>query len=101
MWEYDRNSCRVNESFTCISSSFPPHLTNLLHRLTAIHYSLLPFQAKLGAAVAVVQAGIEVIIAQCGSVSAEKFVKGEYESVYDVEEGTLLTTVARSKLKER
>ncbi|KAL7467181.1 hypothetical protein ACHAXS_007434 [Conticribra weissflogii] len=58
-------------------------------------------KAKLGAAVAVVQAGIDVIIAQCGSVSAEKFVKGEYESVYEVEEGTLLTTVARSKLKER
>jgi len=54
-------------------------------------------KAKLGAAVTVVQTGIDVIIAQCGSVSAEKFVKGEFESVYDVEEGTLLTTVTRSK----
>lgn len=48
-------------------------------------------KAKLGAAVTIVQNGIDVIISQCRSDSTEFFVKGEWESVWDVESGTLLS----------
>ncbi|KAL9182607.1 hypothetical protein ACHAXT_013259 [Thalassiosira profunda] len=46
--------------------------------------------AKLGAAVAIVQGGIDVIISQCGSDSTKKFVRGG-GSIWDVEAGTLLS----------
>eukprot|EP00571_Detonula_confervacea_P003941 CAMPEP_0172325668 /NCGR_PEP_ID=MMETSP1058-20130122/54492_1 /TAXON_ID=83371 /ORGANISM="Detonula confervacea, Strain CCMP 353" /LENGTH=382 /DNA_ID=CAMNT_0013042259 /DNA_START=319 /DNA_END=1464 /DNA_ORIENTATION=+ len=48
-------------------------------------------KAKLGAAVAIVQVGIDVIISQCGSDSTEQFVNGDFNSVWDVEAGTLLS----------
>lgn len=48
-------------------------------------------KAKLGAAVAIVQAGIPVVVSQCGSDSTEKFVRGDWESIWEVEAGTLLS----------
>ena len=48
-------------------------------------------KAKLGAAVTIVEAGIDVIISQCGSECTEKFVKGNWKSIWDLESGTLLS----------
>ena len=39
----------------------------------------------------IVQSGVNVIISQCCSNSSERYVKGEWNSVWDVEAGTLLT----------
>ncbi|KAL3761277.1 hypothetical protein ACHAWU_010190 [Discostella pseudostelligera] len=48
-------------------------------------------KAKLGAAVTIVQSGVKVIISQCCSSSTERYVKGDWSSIWDVEAGTLLT----------
>ena len=47
-------------------------------------------KAKLSAAASIAQSGIDVMISQCGYKSTERFVKGDYESIWDVETGTLL-----------
>ncbi|KAL7487066.1 hypothetical protein ACHAW6_012685 [Cyclotella cf. meneghiniana] len=49
------------------------------------------FKAKLGAAVAIVQSGIDVIITQCASESAESFIAGKWESVWELDSGTLIS----------
>jgi hypothetical protein len=48
-------------------------------------------QAKLGAAVTIVQSGIDVIITQCASKSAESFVAGKWKSVWELDSGTLIS----------
>ena len=48
-------------------------------------------KAKLGAAVTIVQAGMDVVISQCGSECTEKVVKGNWKSIWDLESGTLLS----------
>jgi len=50
------------------------------------------FQAKLGAAVTVVLSGIDVIITQCRSNSAERFVYGDWKSIADIDCGTLISS---------
>lgn len=47
-------------------------------------------KAKLGAAVTIVQSGVNVIISQCCSKSTDRYVKGDWNSIWDVEAGTLL-----------
>lgn len=37
------------------------------------------------------EAGIDVVISQCGSECTEKFVKGNWKSIWDLESGTLLS----------
>jgi len=63
----------------------------MLIRLIAFHSSQ---QAKLGAAVAIVQSGIEVIISKCGSTVTEKFIKGDWDSVWDIEAGTQVSQLS-------
>ena len=48
-------------------------------------------KAKLSAAVSVVQTGVDVIISQCGHDSTERFVRGDWDSIWDVDAGTLLS----------
>ncbi|KAL3794935.1 hypothetical protein HJC23_004312 [Cyclotella cryptica] len=48
-------------------------------------------KAKLGAAVAIVQSGIDVIITQCLSESTEAFIAGTWKSVWDLDSGTLIS----------
>jgi hypothetical protein len=50
-------------------------------------------QTKLGAAVSVVQSGIDVIITQCGTKCTEKIVAGNWTSMSDLDSGTLLSPV--------
>ena len=48
-------------------------------------------KAKLSAAISVVQTGVDVIISQCGHDSTERFVRGDWVSIWDVKAGTLLS----------
>ena len=48
-------------------------------------------KAKLSAAVTIVQSGVDVIISKCGSSCTRQLVKGEWNSIWDVKAGTLLT----------
>jgi hypothetical protein len=52
-------------------------------------------QAKLAAAVSIVRTGVDVVITQCGTDTAAKFVMEDCwgkESIWDIDAGTLLTT---------
>ncbi|KAL7540450.1 hypothetical protein ACHAWF_006684, partial [Thalassiosira exigua] len=48
-------------------------------------------KAKLSAAISIVQNGIDVIITQCSSGATEQFVKGNWDFIWAVEAGTLLS----------
>ena len=48
-------------------------------------------KAKLSSAVSIVQSGVDVIITQCGSYCTRQLVRGEWNSIWDVKTGTLLT----------
>ena len=48
-------------------------------------------KAKLLAAATIVQSGVDVIISQCNSACTRQLVRGEWNSIWDVKAGTLLT----------
>ena len=48
-------------------------------------------KAKLSSAVSIVQSGVDVIISQCNSSCTRQLVRGEWNSIWDVKTGTLLT----------
>jgi hypothetical protein len=41
--------------------------------------------------VAIVRAGVDVVISQCGAASTERLVRGDWDVIWDVDAGTMLT----------
>ncbi|KAL3764470.1 hypothetical protein ACHAW5_000134 [Stephanodiscus triporus] len=71
-----------------VRRSFRRYIVTQFSRLSNIAFQ----QAKLGSAVAIVRAGVDVVISQCGAASTERLVRGDWDVIWDVDAGTMLTT---------